>query len=141
MKVKDLRSIIRESIKDRISNIDHAGKISGHRGKLDQINKDIAEINQIKQDYANIENLEHYVQPKTLQAFGKDLDKSLGDLMKAKAGAEKELDKIENGKVKPTTSKNVEKQDDSDSIDLGDSGEEPVEEPKKQVAEARKRKR
>lgn len=130
MKVSQFKQIatqiIKESINDRITNIDKAGNIAKVRAQLDQINKDIEQANTIKTSFASIENLDSFIDPKVTKQVTSALDKSIKQLDVAKSKTEKELDVIENGKVKKTAHKDVEKMNDEDSVDLGDSGEEEV---------------
>jgi hypothetical protein len=106
MKVKDLKKIIKESIGDRIKNIDSAGNIASIRAKLEQVKQEIESCHQIKQSYSSIPNIEHYLDSKLIKQCTISLEKSIAELEKTKTKIEGDLNKAENGRVpKKTTSK------------------------------------
>lgn len=104
MKVSQLRTIIKESIGDRIKNIDNAGSIAAVRAKLEQVQKDIEEAHSIKSSYTSIQNLAHYLDPKLIKSCTIAIEKSINELEKAKQKIQSELDKLEGGKVPKKTS-------------------------------------
>ena len=101
MKKGTLKTIIKEAMQSRISEIDKAGNDAAATAKLGKIAEDISKVNKLVTMLGK-EVFSKYIDAKLLSAVVKDLQKSAKELDKAKEKLEKgQAKKVASGASKP----------------------------------------
>ena len=92
-----LKSLIKEAVNDRLRMIDEAGTVAALEAQIGKVGEDIEEAGGLKDTLLGIENLKHYVNPKTVSATIKELDASIKALDKKRGDLEKQKSKLSGG--------------------------------------------
>lgn len=102
MKIKEVKQLVKEAIKDRIRMIDEAGNVAAIEAQISKVEEDMQECTSVKESLTGMENLKHYANPKTVGNLVKELDATLKELDKKRAELEKNKAKLAGGKSAST---------------------------------------
>lgn len=97
--VGQLKRLIKEAIGDRLKMIDEAGNVAAIEAKIGKVEEDMQECVSVKDSLEGMENLKHYVNPKTVNTLTKEIDATLKELDKKRADLEKQKSKMSGGKT------------------------------------------
>jgi hypothetical protein len=89
MNTTQLRQIIKEAIVDRLKMIDEAGDKAALTAKINKIDEDIKEAQEIKSAIPS--NINHYVDPEIIGDLMEDMDNSIKELEEKKKDLEDQL--------------------------------------------------
>jgi len=89
MNTTQLRQIIKEAIVDRLKMIDEAGDKAALTTKINKIDEDIKEAQEIKSAIPS--NINHYVDPEIIGDLMEDMDNSIKELEEKKKDLEDQL--------------------------------------------------